>query len=158
MTPRSPLTYAICAVVILLFTCSCGIYTTRAPLLPPFSQTLGSNNLQFTGFNTEAEFLGYVIWYKESSTDLYRFCAYQQTIPFPTIEPSTFPMTSAERFTIPITELYPQDDFSRSFFELNINFRRQFYFAVSAAGSDSVTSNNVYSERIEYGIWPVTAQ
>jgi hypothetical protein len=67
-------------------------------------------------------------------------------------------MTSAERFIILITDLYPQDDLSRSFFELNINFRRQFYFAVSAAGADSVTSNNVYSERIEYGIWPVTAQ
>ena len=160
MTLRSVLAYTISAMSMFFIIGSCGIYTTRAPLQPPFAQTLGSDNLQFTGFNTEVEFQGYVLWYRESSTGIYRICAFQQTIPFPTLTASTFPlpMTGAERFIVPINDLYPQDDFSRSFFELNVDFRSHFYFAVSAAGSDQVTSENLWSEQIEFGLWPTTVQ
>jgi hypothetical protein len=128
---------------------SCGIYTTRRPLNPPFALTLGTDSLAFSGFNTEPYCLGYIIWYKEAQDDYYKSCAYPTPSNFPR---PTLPRTSAtqvEDYAVDLNFLFPDDEV-KSFDELNTNDpKRKFYFAVSAYGEEGEES-----ERVEFGIWP----
>lgn len=155
---------------------SCGIYTTTAPLNPPFAQSMDSANLYFAGYNgqnvqpvPEDWFAGYNLYYKREINDYYKVCAYKQAIPYPTIpeqvvidgdtnyiyfEDKTSEDPPRIEFTINIENLYPQEDFSRSFYELHEDEqdRPQFFFAVSAVGDEDEES-----ERIEFGAWPTPA-
>jgi hypothetical protein len=149
---------------------SCGIYTTTLPLNPPFDKNQDSEALNFSGYNPEAHFAGYNFYYKEDVEDFYKVCGYKKTMPWPTIPKEAFvPVIPPEFtgyvdfddktgddppryvFTVKVSNLYPQDDFSRSFYELHNDSpdRPQFYFAVSAVGEEDEES-----ERIEFTVWP----
>lgn len=146
---------------------SCGIYTTTAPLNPPFFKNQDSVNLYFSGYNTESYFAGYNIYYKKDVGDFYKECGYKKTMPRPTIPkdvieppPDTDYVDFEDKteedpprydFSVKVADLYPQEDFSSSFDDLHKHNpdRPQFYFAVSAVGEDDEES-----ERIEFTIWP----
>ncbi len=129
---------------------SCGIYTTTAPLNPPFSQSVDSANLKFAGYNNEDYFVGYNIYYKEKAEDFYKVCDSIPIDDYPTI-PVT-PIDSIIQYTVDTDELRPQDD-DRSFYDLYYTFDSpEFYFAVSAVGDEDEES-----ERIEFGAWPTPA-
>ncbi len=116
--------------------------------------------LTFSGFNTEPYFLGYVLWYRKSTTDPYIVCGYKRDIPFPTIpkgagadivqsEDKTGEDPPKTVFFVDIKDLYPQDNLNKSFVDLYYQERMHFYIAVSAYGE-----NDEESEKIEFGIWP----
>jgi len=133
----------------LLLTGSCGIYTIRRPLNPPFSLSLGANSLFFYGLNTEEYALGYILWYKEKQNDTYRTCAYQDPSNFPRPTVPRASDTETVKYTIDLKELFPDDDI-KSFYELNfIDPKKKYYFAVSTYGEEGEDS-----AREEFGIWP----
>jgi hypothetical protein len=141
--------------VILFILCSCGIYTTRPTLEPPYSQTLSEEVLKFTGFNAEDYFLGYVIEYKFTVNKPYKPCAIKEdsdpapVYRYPTLPRS--PMSSAEEIEVLIRNLYAEVD-DKSFYDLNRDEGTTVYFSVFAIGTEDARSG-----RIEYGKWPATA-
>jgi hypothetical protein len=143
-----------------LLIAGCGIYATLDPLNPPFDQIQESETLTFSGFNTESYFSGYVLWYRETTTGLYKVCGYKNDIPFPTIPKGagsdivqSDDLTGEDppkiKYIIDIKDLYPQDNLNKSFVDLNRQEDMQFYIAVSAYGE-----NDEQSEKIEFGKWP----
>ena len=141
--------YTAITLVTLLAIGSCGIYTIRRPLNPPYALTLGSDSLFFSGFNTEPYCLGYIIWYKETEDGFYRVCAYQNSsnFPYPTLPRTS--STQVQNYTVSLKVLFP-DDNVKSFFELNADDpQKKYYFAVSAYGEDGEAS-----ARETFGIWP----
>jgi len=150
------------ALLIVVFTSGCGIYTTTGSLNPPFSQSKDSTTLYFSGYNRETYFSGYVLWYREEGTISYSVCGYKNQIDvFPTIpEDSDSTWVSFDDRTndsdnprivyeVQVSDLYAQEDLTKSFYEIYEDEGRQFYFAVSAYGI-----NGEESEKIEFGIWP----
>jgi hypothetical protein len=129
---------------------NCGIYTTTAPLDPPFSQSVDSTFLMFSGNNDEAYFVGYNIYYKESPNDFYKVCDNTTTNQFPTVPAA--PSSDTVEYSIDTNNLRPQGE-SRSFYDLYYNFDGDaFFFAVSSVGDEDQES-----ERIEFGAWPTPA-
>ncbi len=148
----------------LLIASGCGIYTTSDPLKPPFYQTISSTSLNFSGFNEESYFQGYVLWYKENEDETYLPCGYKGSMPFPTIprgadqnyvyQVDNTADTEDPRitYTVYIQDLYPQDE-QKSFSALYDEEKRSFYFAVSSYGI-----NGEESEKINFGRWPPFAE
>ena len=131
---------------------SCGIYTTTDPLNPPFSQSVDSTYLKYSGNNNEEYFVGYNIYYKEKPEDFYKVCDNISIDQYPTIPAS--PTGATVEYNVDTNEIRPQG-VDRSFYDLYYNHDGEaFYFAVSAVGDEDQES-----ERIEFGAWPTpTAQ
>ena len=150
---RSAYLFSITGVLLILSVTlfhSCGIYTTVAPLNPPFSQSVDSTFLNFSGYNDEDYFVGYNIYYKEKPEDFYKVCDNVLIEQYPTIP--TSPSGSTVEFQVNTNDIQPQD-VNRSFYDLYYNFDSEvFYFAVSAVGDEDQES-----ERIEFGAWPTPA-
>ena len=128
----------------------CGIYTTTGPLNPPFSQSVDSTYLKFSGNNNEEYFVGYNIYYKEQTNDYYKVCDKVSNDQFPTVAAS--PSSETVEYNIDMNELRPQGE-TRSFYDLYYSFEVDaFLFAVSAVGEEDQES-----ERIEFGAWPTPA-
>ncbi len=128
----------------------CGIYTTTAPLNPPFSQGVDSTFLKFSGNNDEEYFVGYNIYYKEKKDDFYKVCDNILIDQYPTIPAS--PSGVTVEYNVDTNDIRPQG-VSRSFYDLFYNFDAEvFFFAVSAVGDEDQES-----ERIEFGAWPTPA-
>ena len=129
---------------------SCGIYTSTESLNPPFSQSVDSAFLYFSGYNKETYFKGYNIYYKEKPEDFYKVCDNILTDDYPTIPAD--PEDLIIEYTVDTSELRPQDD-EQSFYDLYYNHDSPvFYFAVSSVGDEDQES-----ERIEFGAWPTPA-
>jgi hypothetical protein len=144
-----------CTLILLsaFFLCSCGIYTTTGPLNPPFSQSVDSINLKFSGLNDEEYFIGYNIYYKENPDenpyDFFKVCGNVDN-QYPTI--ATLPSSDTVQYTVDTTKIRPQGE-SRSFNELYYTFNEDaFFFGVAAVGDEDQRS-----EIIEFGLWPTPA-
>ncbi len=150
------ITGALLLTSLLVFT-NCGIYTTTESLNPPFGQTMNMETLQFSGYNVEAYFTGYTLYYKIEPGDYYQVCDYDKDGSSGPLEPETLyptieiliPVDLVILYPVSLRDLYPQDG-SESFYELyEKDVSSRFYFAVSAVGDDYQES-----ERVEFGKWP----
>ena len=131
---------------------SCGIYTPTDPLNPPFSQSVDSTFLNFSGNNDEDYFEGYNIYYKEKKADFYKVCDNILIDQYPTIPVEDPPPGVTVPYKVDTNDIRPQG-VSRSFYDLFYNFDAEvFFFAVSAVGKQDQES-----ERIEFGAWPTPA-
>ncbi len=150
---------SLCALTVIS---SCGIYTTSGVLNPPYGQQIGSNSLTFSGNNPEVDFSGYMLWYKEAESDVYKMCIYKERTEIPTIPkdlaaaglPPDWVKTDNTNapvieYTVFTNVLKPLGT-TKSFDELN-DSGNQYHFAVSSYGTDGVES-----EKTEFGIWPLS--
>ena len=152
----------------LIITSGCGIYTTQGALNPPFNISINQQTLKFSGNNTEDNFEGYILWYKENENDEYSIIVFKGELLEPTIPEYSDLIDPLQQWLALQGELwddsaFPQIDFTveikdmehfekgKSFDELYIEEGSHFYFAVSAFGI-----NEAESEKVEFGIWPST--
>jgi hypothetical protein len=131
--------------------CSCGIYTTTEPLNPPFSISVDSTYLYFSGLNDEEYFEGYNIYYKENPDknpyDFFKVCELVDSDQYPTITAN--PSSNTVQYPVDTNDIRPQGE-SRSFNDLYYNFERDaYFFGVAAVGEEDQRS-----EIIDFGIWP----
>jgi len=128
---------------------SCGIYTTTAPLNPPFFQGMDSISLKFSGNNDEEYFVGYNIYYKEKPEDRYKVCDNISIDQYPTIPAS--PSGVTVEYNVDTNDIRKQG-VNYSFYDLYYTYNEAYLFAVSAVGDEDQES-----ERIEFGSWPIPA-
>jgi hypothetical protein len=130
--------------ILILFTTGCGIYAIDTALLPPHSLSYTTDSLSFYG-DDEALLQGYNVWYKGETDVFYTRCNYNNAPKTPTIdkEPGV-----TVKYTVYLSDLYPQDDDS-SFYDLNRDESKKFYFAVSAYGTGIEESG-----KAAYPRWP----
>jgi hypothetical protein len=140
----------------------CGLYTTGNALNPPFSISKTQLTLQFSGYNPETYFSGYVLWYKEDAADDYFYCQYKDVLDIPTIpkyEDMLVDWVEAVDnrsdivnpridYTVDVSDI--EDPTSgKSFSDIYQDDEKKFYFAVSAWGV-----NGEESALVEFGLWP----
>jgi len=116
--------------ILVLFTTGCGIYAIDAALMPPHSLSYTTDSLTFYG-DDEALLQGYNLWYKDETGYYYTRCYYYDELKTPTIDKE---IGATVKYTVDLDFLSPQDD-GRSFYEINYNDSKKFYFAVSACGT-----------------------
>lgn len=137
----------------------CGIYTAEDALNPPFGISMSSDRLKFRGGNAEAEFSGYLLWFKEGEKDPYEPVQYNgalksPTIPVPLPPPADLPGITPVPVSAGIVE-YTVEIAYTEHPATNISFLdpyykgETFFFAVSAVGTGGLES-----EKVEFGQWP----
>jgi len=149
-------------IFVLLLAGGCGLYTTGNALNPPFSISKTQLTLQFSGYNPETYFSGYILWYKEDAEDEYSVCQYKTELQIPTIPKfEDMPVGWVDAVDNRSDILNPRIDYTvdvadiedpisgKSFFEINRDDEREFFFAVSAWGV-----NGEESALVEFGSWP----
>ena len=122
--------------ILVLSTTGCGLYAIDSALLPPYNLSNTADSLTFYGddepLDDEALLLGYNLWYKEETGYFYTKCNYNDAPKTPTIDKEA---GATVKYTVYLSDLYPQDDDS-SFYDINDdNDSKKFYFAVSAYGT-----------------------
>ena len=133
------------------FFLSCGIYTIDKALKAPYNVHQDTLKLYFTG-DDEAGLLGYNIWYKVDTLDLYKRCDIDfdgdsdGDFRVPTIDKNG---ASTFEYSVDVGDLYPQDLAGGSFLNIYDEYNTKFYFAVSAYGTGVAESG-----KAEFEIWP----
>ena len=115
--------------ILIFFASGCGIYEIDTALMAPYNLSNTTDTLTFYG-DDEPLLDGYNLWYKEESGTFYLRCYYYEMLNTPTIDKE---LGEAVQYTVDLKNLYPQDD-DRSFYDINFEEGKKFYFAVSAYG------------------------
>ena len=131
--------------ILIFFVSGCGIYEIDTALMAPYNLSNTTDTLTFYG-DDEPLLDGYNLWYKEESDTFYLRCYYYDVLETPTIDKE---LGEAVQYTVDLHNLYPQVD-DRSFYDINFEDDKKFYFAVSAYGTGIAESGKVAFPRWPY--------